>query len=313
MPVRIISDVPGSTPRGEGTDSSSNKLRKGKWLVGSAVACAVALAGGLVWSGTQRDSATVSPTPTASESPWPAAPGSAAAAEPGAADVPGVPGLQLGTAAVSRGNLGGSLQGIPVGWPQTMDGAVSAAMVYGGAVYQAPSYVDSTYKSVQGRLYTAEGLKDSALTPTIIKQIRTHYRVNEKGQVVMGGKVSPKETFYADSYPRYGAYKVLEHQGSDDQPTLVVVDVWMPYVMGPGTTAKLDEVYVGWMRSKVEVKWEQGDWRINGTRASRTFPAPSDARRTNQLYQVRRDLLGTGWSVLADSSEQPLHGTVLTK
>lgn len=319
MPVRIVSESSRHSPREPQPDFEPKDKRGGKWIRWGAVITTslllLAVAG--TWWGSKHIHIT-SPSPEASPSAqWPdaaapATPAPSTTAAPSGAPIPGVDGLWRGTAATT-GNSGGSYLGIPVGWPQNLDGAVSAAMIYQGAVYQPVTLLPGTKSAIQHRLYTSQGLSTSALTDAITKQMRSHYRVNAAGQIALNGAPSPKERLYADAYPRYGAYKVVSHEGPDSQPTAVVVDVWMPRVVGPGTATKLDEVFVGWVRALVEVKWDGKDWRINAVHASQSFHKPADSRRTNQPFAVRRDLLGPGWFVLADATEAVIPGAVLAR
>lgn len=311
MPVRIVSESRNTTRRE--VEEKPKRRRPRLWHV--AALLAVVLLVTAITSGILiRNRHTVAEPPRASTSDsWPNTSEPAGDTPAGTNPIPGVDGLTRGTATVTTGNTGGAMAGVPIGWPQTLDGAVSAAMTYQAADYTPAILLPKTQKAVQQRLYTAEGLRVSAMPADMLAKIRKKLRISDDGKILLNGKISPKEQLYASGYPRYGAYKLVSHEGADDQPTLAVVDVWFPFAMGPGTDTKTDEIYVAWLRALVEVKWENGDWKINGVRASNTFPMPPDPRRTNQTFQARRDLLGPGWSVLADATEDPLPEAVLTR
>ena len=311
MPVRIVSESRNTTPRE--VEEKPKRRRPRLWHV-AALLAVVLLVTAITTAMLNRSHPVSTETPsTSTTDSWPNSTTPASEPPVGSQPIPGVDGLTRGTASVTTGNTGGAMAGIPIGWPQTLDGAVSAAMTYQSATYAPAVLLPKTQKAVQQRLYTAEGLRVSASPADMLAKIRKKLRISDDGKILLNGKVSPKEQLYASGYPRYGAYKLVSHEGPDDQPTLAVTDVWFPFVMGPGTDTKTDELYVGWVRALVEVKWENGDWKINGVRASNTFPMPPDPRRTNQTFQARRDLLGPGWSVLADATEEPLPEAVLTR
>ena len=93
--------------------------------------------------------------------------------------------------------------------------------------------------------------------------------------------------------------------------TTATVAVWMPTVDGVGLGDDLSGVRLQWAKQTIVMKWEKGDWRADAITIE-TAPQGGD-RRSNLAHSTVRSLLGPGWSVPADSTDQPYAGAVLTR
>ena len=324
MPVRYIDDDE-KTSHGRDADGSSSR-RRPPWLVlGLAVALMVVCvswaltsgggpqpgAGGTVQPSAGATSAAPDPqdTPTAPVDPTEPEP-QATPVVATTGEMPGVPGLWQGTANITTGNAD-TVWGVRVGWPQTVDGAIAAAFNGEGATYSLPGVLPAFRADVQKRIYV-RGSK-SATSADWAAKARALAHINEKGDVVRGGKVSALERPYVESLIRFGAYRVMElKEGTVDAPTWVVAEVWFPVVLGAGSDSNFTDVAVFWRHAAMDVVWDGTNWRLKAV-ARKTATIPTDARRTNQPYNNVRALLGPGWMIPADGTEDPYPGAILTK
>lgn len=324
MPIRYIDDDDTMTDGRVDTSDSGRKRRRPPWLVlGLAVAL---VAGCLIWalsgqpSGTgASQQPTAAPgggasTPAPQDTPTPPVDPSEPDPQPTPlvpvqGEVPGVPGLWQGTARITSGNTD-TVWGVRVGWPQTVDGAVAAAFNGEGATYSLAGILPEFRSDVQKRIYV-KGSK-SAPTEKWAAKVRELAHINEKGDVVRNGQVSPLERPFIESLIRFGAYRVMEiKEGTPDAPTWVVAEVWFPVVVGVGDGTNFSDVAVFWRHAAMDVVWQQNNWRLKAV-ARKTATIPTQERRTNQPYSNVRALLGPGWMVPADGTDQPYAGAILT-
>ena len=229
---------------------------------------------------------------------------------PTTGEVDGISGLYQGTARVASGNSS-SIFGVPTGWPQSIDGSVSAAMNYMGAELSLARLLPATEPQLHARTNTAANIERHDFTQGSA-EVREQLSMNANGEVVRNGKISADERVYVQAFPRYGVYKVLKTDRST--PTAVTVRVWFPGVKGVGTVDDLSNVALKWYFYDVDMLWstQLGDWQIDDWRW--LGPSyPPDQRRSNQPWAEVRKLLGPGWIVPADGTEEPYPGALLTK
>lgn len=217
------------------------------------------------------------------------------------------PGLRRGLATVAAGNTGAKY-GIPYGWPQNTEGAVSAAMNIAASFCTLPMMVDATRAELEPIMYTADGLAENAFPAEVAAKRRRGSRLNDDGVVVLpDGQPSPTEKYYGCGLPRYGAYKVIS-----EDPSQVVVEVWMPYVAGPGTDDNLSEVFLGTIHAELTMRWNAGpvgpDWRLSHDKPLPVLDLPTS--KSNVGWQGIRDIVGPGWMVPADATTKPYPGSV---
>lgn len=325
MPVRYIDDDATTTGgRSAAGDSKSGRRRRPPWLI---LGLALALVGvSLSWAltatsgqqpagGPQPSTGSTSATPDPQDTPTPPVDPTEPDPQPtplvpAGDEVPGVQGLWQGTANITGGNAD-TIWGVRVGWPQTVDGAVAAAFNGEGATYSLAGVLPEFRSDVQKRIYV-RGSK-SAPSEKWAAKVRALAHINAKGDVIRNGQVSPLERPYIESLIRFGAYRVMEvKEGTASVPTWVVVEVWFPVVVGAGTDSNFADVVVFWRHAAMDVVWEQNGWRLKAV-AAKTATVPAQARRTNQPYTNVRALLGPGWMVPADGTDEPYPGAILTE
>jgi len=217
------------------------------------------------------------------------------------------PGLRMGLATVAAGNSGAKY-GIPYGWSRTTDGAVGAAMNIAASFCALPMMVDSTRVEINKIQLTADGLVENTVPLEIAAKMRKGSRLNNDGVVVLpDGRPSPHEKYYGCGLPRYGAYKVIS-----EEDYYVIVEVWMPYVAGPGTDDNLSEVFLGTIHGELAMRWDRGpvgpDWRLAHDKPLPVLDLPT--RKSNVGWQGIRDIVGPGWMVPADATTKPYPGSV---
>ena len=320
MEVRIISD---------GSESPS----KGRpWLLLGiiavlAIALLVALLNrpGSAAPGDPSETPTNPGTPSTSDTPasTPASQGPASSAPESSPPVDiavvgeVVPGLWRGVAMVGEGGTD-EIHGVPVGWPQTIEGAVGAAMNYMAFNATLTALIDDPANQVQQRIYTADGLLVAATTDDERAEMRAIDRVSPNGEVLTSaGGVSPTDTYFGGGQPRYGAYRIeqVTRDPNTQAPIAITVSVMVPRWYGTGNPSNLDNITVSFDALTYEMRWLPGadggpvDWRIadnpNGWRMEGVPP-----RQLNQGYQQLRAMLGSGWIVPADGTQDRIEGQV---
>ncbi|MGD7708119.1 hypothetical protein [Microlunatus sp. Y2014] len=222
------------------------------------------------------------------------------------------PGLTRGTVAVEASHSD-AVYGVPVGYPQTVDGGIAAAINYDAAGYAPAMFNKKTRAILYDRIYTST-FRAELFTDKEWRQF--HPWANDAGQVVdeKSGKVIDELRVISGCYPRYGAYRVINIQPDSAQPSEITISNWMPCVKGPGNDTDLSQVRLVWEFNTVTVRWEETDWRIaySSSRTSRETQ-PEDRRVSNQTFAARAKVLGIGWQVPADATEEALPGAVFTR
>ena len=257
-------------------------------------------------AGASASSASVSPSASASSSS--SVSGSVAPTAVVSRGDEVAPGLRMGLATVAAGNSGAKY-GIPYGWSRTTDGAVGAAMNIAASFCALPMMVDSTRVEIDKIQLTADGLVENTRPLERAAKMRKGSRLNNDGVVVLpDGRPSPHEKYYGCGLPRYGAYKVIS-----EEDYYVIVEVWMPYVAGPGTDDNLSEVFLGTIHTELAMRWDRGpvgpDWRLSHEKPLPVLPLPNRTK-SNVGWQGIRDIVGPGWMVPADATIKPYPGSV---
>lgn len=228
-----------------------------------------------------------------------------------------VPGLWQGTATVSTGNSN-AIYGIPVGWSRTVDGAVAAAMNIDAAFYSLPAVVEDTQVELNPYLYTGEALESEVSGDQALefrRQLREVCRLDESGVVVDAqGNPSQHETYYGGGIPRYGAYQVRDVEYADEiTPQRVEVAVVQPVFSGPGTDTNMTEVLLMFRKSIYIMVWDGDDWRAEDWGVNDEPTGPWQTTVSNQGFAHLVTLVGQGWAVPADATQDPIPGAVLAK
>lgn len=313
-PVRIV-DSPGNSSRSSGDTTPAARSRRPswRWFVGAGVV-AVALVVALVVA---QQPSPPGAAPTAA--PSTAAPsGPAPSSDPGDAvrpqysnvigPVDGVPGLWRGTATVTSG-YSGDVEGVPRGWPKTIDGAAAAALTIGASAYTLASVHPSTAPKLDERLLSKSIYDEYRSTQASWERAKAWYHLNEAGEPLnMDDEPSPELRLHWTGYARYGAYQVTEV--ADDLSTVHVLTM-VPIVDGVAVGDDLSGVRLRWFRFAGVMVWEEGDWRVQ--RMVQEVAPEIPTRQTNQPFAVIRAALGPGWSVPADATDKPYPGVVLAR
>lgn len=223
-------------------------------------------------------------------------------------EVEGVPGLWKGTATVTTG-FGDEVEGVPTGWPRTVDGAIAAALTAGSTTMSLAAVHPSTAPAIDERLLSKAVYQEYRSTQETWNRAKAWYHLNEAGAPLnMDDEPSPELRLYWMGYVRYGAYQVTEV--TDDLST-IRVGVMMPVVDGVAVGDDLSGVRLRWFKWATTMIWEDGDWRVE--RMVREEPPVMEDRQSNQPYAKLRTALGSGWSVPADGTDEPYAGVVLAR
>jgi hypothetical protein len=306
MPVRYEDDdtvLPTGRPAAPAAPASSDEdgsapgrlsgvlggRRPPRWLMGAipVVALLLVTAFGVI----QRQSRNEPPSTTS-------APGTTA----------GAPGNQLprGDAVFGAGGTR-DLHGVPVGYPQTRVGGIQAALNYAAGTGGLPVWNSLTRKPINDYIYTDSVRGGAAISDDIVRKVQAQYQFDDFGRPLNpDGTVNPNMRLYAAYLGKYGAYRVANVAPDSERPTSITVEIWGPNVFGVGSRDDLTRVQVTWSTTILTVTWVNGDWRISDSRyPSARPPAPANPRRVNVPFEERARLLGAGWLVPANASEDP--------
>lgn len=225
-----------------------------------------------------------------------------------------VPGLWRGTATVGSGNSK-AIYGIPYGWPRTIDGAVGAAMNIEAAFYSLPAMVENTAAQLFPKLYTGAALEEVLEGKSYVwfrKKGREMAGMNDDGVVLdLNGKPSKEKRFYGGGIPQYGAYIVRScEKDSTGQPSRVEVAVLIPMYGGTGTDDDMSNVHLQFKQINNSLVWVDGDWR---SETSGSVENVWKKKVSNQGWEHLKSLVGEGWAVPADATQEPFEGAVLTQ
>ena len=226
------------------------------------------------------------------------------------------PGLTRGSAAVD-GVATDNIDGVPVGYPHTTDGAISAALNYratSGVYYGIP---DEDAMQIARRIWSTKEGADSDASPETLAAFREQYfGITDHGEAVdPSGRVDSRRKYMTGCQARYGAYRVSET--ADDRVTL---EVFVPVWYGVGSEADLTDVEIDWRAVTLVMAWSAGpdggpeDWRIEDSPHG-TKMAPADTRLANPGYAALAEALpmkAGPWQVPVDSTMEALPGELFT-
>lgn len=226
------------------------------------------------------------------------------------------PGLTRGSAAVD-GVATDNIDGVPVGYPHTTDGAISAALNYQAtAVDGLLAKPNGEAMKIARRTSDNEEMANSSAGPENLQEYREYYGVNDHGEVVeASGRIDSRKKFISGGQARYGAYRLGET--ADDRVTL---EVFVPKYYGVGSEADLTDVKIDWRAVTLVMAWSAGpdggpeDWRIEDSPHG-TKMAPADTRLANPGYAALAEALpmkAGPWQVPVDSTMEALPGELFT-
>ncbi|MFD6446667.1 hypothetical protein ACFWEJ_16300 [Promicromonospora sp. NPDC060204] len=222
--------------------------------------------------------------------------------------------LPVGDAAQDAGATE-EVAGIPAGFPQSVDGAVSAMMTYRNAADAALFRTSQERAEIAYRIFTDEGLLASGLSDQAALEAQERLGVNEAGVAERGdGSLDPTRTAFAVCAYELGAYRVASvvsnsvvspGPGEPAQlPTEVVVTTWSPCLSGVGGTQDVAEVDIRWSLQASALRWDDGDWRVDTVYPDDAAPEPADPNDVAVTFDERARLLGKGWTLPADATEE---------
>ncbi len=197
--------------------------------------------------------------------------------------------------------------GIPVGFPQTVDGAASAAMTFTNAAGRALFLPADVRARVVNRIYTAEARRTTVLTDATAGKVQRQYQVTQDGLGRKAdGSIDPALRARAECLFQYGAYRVdgtTTDADSAAAPTEVVVTTWAPCLVGVGSAEDGSKLHVRWSQATTTLVWSGSDWQVDATiYPTTTPPAPAEPRGINVGFEERARLLGPGWQMTVDAT-----------
>lgn len=203
--------------------------------------------------------------------------------------------------------------GMQVGYPQTMSGAVAAAINYETALNSAALLDDAKNDTIQNYIFNdPETRQELGVSDKALQELRENTGVNAKGQpVTESGKVDRSKKVYDAAYMEYGAVRLVSAQPDlkSNTPESARVQMWFPTVWGTGTPGSMAGVHVGWMWVDVTVSWVDGDWHVTAFELfGEDPPKPADVDDPITTFTERAKLLGTdeGWVLVKNAAEKPI-------
>lgn len=154
-----------------------------------------------------------------------------------------------------------SVDGVPVGYARTREGAVVAATNF-VAVLSSPAMLDTAQREAAVRRMATAGF-----APMLLEQIAAANRQLAAGPLGTGLRQGDATVFQGAQL----GYRVVEF--SDARAT---VSIWTAAIIA-NTGAVAPQV--GWQTNTFELAWEDGDWRLDGYRG-RPGPTPGTPQGT---------------------------------
>ena len=223
--------------------------------------------------------------------------------------------LPVGEAAEGAGATG-DVAGVPVGFPQSVDGAVSAMMTYGNAADAALFRTPQERSEIANRIFTDEGHAASGLTDQAAVEAQERLGVNEAGVAERwNGSLDPARTAFVGCAYEFGVYRVVSVGSASVVPpspgepaqllSQVVVTTWSPCLSGVAGTQDASDVDIRWTQRTSTLRWDGRDWRVEATVSSDDrVPVPADPDDVAVTFEERARLVGKGWTLPADATEK---------
>ncbi len=227
-----------------------------------------------------------------------------AGADPTAPAGPGATGAPLAELPRSEARFGqgGSttLWSTQVGYSRTVQSGIEAALNY-DVVFDSLDYMlDGPRREINSYVFASPELaKKVGVSDEVAAATRKKWGVSPTGDPLTNGKPDPSKRIYSAAYTQYGAFQIV----SADTST-VHVKVWRPVVWGIGTPTSLGNTTVSWPTTDITVAWRNGDWRIVGYGTPAYDTKPVDAGQVVNSFKERAGLLGDGWVMAANATEE---------
>jgi hypothetical protein len=201
-----------------------------------------------------------------------------------------------------------SLYGIGVRFPHTLEGAVAHSAELLRHRYGRTWVVDAQRDPIQQVMVSSPASKETAA------RAQAAASVNGLGESLdfETGEVTPGVKYWAEAYPKYGAYRVLSTTYSDGELRQVLIDWWIPTAYGNGDLQSPPaEPFTMWIHATFAVTWNatSDTWRT-GSNSLETVPTPPGGA-VNQSFTARASALaGTSspWCVSSDATSEHLAG-----
>lgn len=181
-----------------------------------------------------------------------ALPSSSASALPSGAPVSGGP-IPIQTGAVDPGAGSRVVNGVPVGYPQTQNGAVAAAVNYELARSTATYFSDTATRHGILKAITTSGALSQELTSedSAVQQFDTSIGLNSSNASSFVARASALGT-KVDNY----------------SPTVATVEVWVCGLVGITSSSSPLPVSASWDTYTLTLQWQDGDWKLSAISAA---------------------------------------------
>ena len=213
----------------------------------------------------------------------------------------------LGQTDTVVGTAARSYKGWPVGWDNSLSGRVAQTGVI-AAFWESMDSADPNKSDLHAMITGNATDQDFDF-----KWYREDLGIDEKGHILDNdGNPIPDKTLICAAYPRYGAYKIIDVTFLEDHSIEdVVVLWWLPIVKGyKSVSTNQIDFHITWETRLIYSAWNKETKSVKEYTHTfgRNLPQPDDPTKVNQPFSVRAELLGPGWVVPADATEEPLPG-----
>lgn len=202
----------------------------------------------------------------------------------------------------ARFGAGGSttLWSTQIGYNRTVRGGIEAALNYDVVSDSLDYMLDGPRHEIDAYIYaTPELAKSQGISDEMAEATRKKWGVSPTGEPLTNGRPDPGKKIYSAAYTQYGAFQVI----SADTST-VHLKVWRPVVWGIGTPDTMGNTTVIWPVTDITVSWRNGDWRITGEGPPTFDVTPAERGQVVISFEERAALLGEGWVMSADATEE---------
>jgi hypothetical protein len=239
------------------------------------VACLIALVAAIVLA--DRIEHHTTSNPSADNTPGSTASGQNSAAATTPAVVSSVP-VQSGSKSATVAGLV-----IPIGYPDTQQGAESAAANYASAYGSAQMAVPGQRDQV------LSVISDPAITTSLESQYDTEYATIDRAMGLSSDGTPPSgESYMAREVP-------IGVSVNSDSATKAVIAVWAVTFAGVAGSSSNYPVTQSWTTDTITLNWTGGDWKMSAV-SSVSGPSPNQGNQTpstgQQLQQANNQYGG---------------------
>ena len=200
--------------------------------------------------------------------------------------------------------------GIGTAFPRSLEGGVAFSAAVLEYRYGLAAVIDAQHEVMEPLMF-----EPFAQAPVLTDAQKQGFGTGGSGTdgngnvIDASGAIIDQEQLLVSAHPEYGAYQVLAVNTSARESGKPVQDVyvqwWLPRISGIGNDDDLSGVLTNFSMHQMAVLWDEtaAGWRVALMTYSEWAPYPQDQTYINHPFAERAAVLGPGWCVAADATE----------